>query len=70
MITLPPYGDIDIEEDLVSLISYIDALKNSEKTIGFFFPYFTDKVINELGLSIIEKPDQTRRRRIAKNSNR
>ncbi|MHA2283427.1 MAG: hypothetical protein ACXAC5_21515, partial [Promethearchaeota archaeon] len=66
LITLPPYGDIDIEEDLVSLISYINVLKTSEKTIGFFFPYFTNKIIEELELYIIEDQDQTRRRKIAK----
>lgn len=66
LITLPPYGDIDIEEDLVSLISYINVLKNSEKTIGFYFPYFTNNIIEELGLYIIEDQEQTRRRKIAK----
>jgi glycosyltransferase A (GT-A) superfamily protein (DUF2064 family) len=69
LICLPPYGDIDIEEDLVSLISYINILKNSEKMIGFFFPYFTDKTIEELGLYIIQEPDKTRRRKIAKKNN-
>ncbi|MHA2326240.1 MAG: DUF2064 domain-containing protein, partial [Promethearchaeota archaeon] len=66
LITLPPYGDIDIEEDLVSLILYIDALKKSEKTIGFYFPYFTNKIIEELDLYIIEEQDETRRRKIGK----
>jgi len=66
LIILPPYGDIDIEEDLVSLISYIDVLKNSEKAIGFSFPYFTNKIIEELGLYIIEDHNQTRKRKIAK----
>jgi len=68
LITLPPYGDIDIEEDLVSLISYINILKHSEKSIGFYFPYFTNKIIEELELYIIEEQDQTRRRKIAKKS--
>ena len=67
LITFPPYGDIDIEEDLVSLISYIYILKNSKKSIGFHFPYFTDKIIEELELYIIEDQDHTRRRKIAKN---
>ncbi|MHA1989141.1 MAG: TIGR04282 family arsenosugar biosynthesis glycosyltransferase [Promethearchaeota archaeon] len=66
LITLPPYGDIDIEEDLVSLISYINVLENSEKFIGFYFPYFTAKIIEELELYIIEDQDQTRKRKIAK----
>ncbi|MHA2039762.1 MAG: TIGR04282 family arsenosugar biosynthesis glycosyltransferase [Promethearchaeota archaeon] len=68
LITLPPYGDIDIEEDLVSLISYINVLKNSEETIGFYFPYFTTKIIEELELYIIEDQDQTRNRKIAKKN--
>ncbi|MFX1574497.1 MAG: DUF2064 domain-containing protein [Promethearchaeota archaeon] len=68
LITLPPYGDIDIEEDLVSLISYIKILKNSEKTIGFYFPHYTNKIIEKLDIYILEKQDQTRRRKIAKRN--
>jgi glycosyltransferase A (GT-A) superfamily protein (DUF2064 family) len=67
LITLPPYGDVDIEEDLVSLISYIKVIKNSKKVIGFHFPDYTAKIIDELGLYIIEEQDQTRRRKIAKS---
>lgn len=66
LISLPPYGDIDIEEDLVSLISYIEILKNSEKTVGFYFPHYTAKIIDELKLYVIEEQNQTRRRKIAK----
>ncbi|MFW9823509.1 MAG: DUF2064 domain-containing protein [Candidatus Thorarchaeota archaeon] len=66
VISLTPYGDIDLEEDLVSLISYIELVKNSKQTIGFHFPYYTSQVIEELGLYIIEAQDQTRRRKIAK----
>jgi len=68
LISLPPYGDIDIEEDLVTLISYIRVLKNSEKTIGFYFPHYTAKIIEELNLYIVEEQDQTRRRKIAKKN--
>ena len=70
LISLPPYGDIDIEEDLVSLVSYIKILKNSEETIGFYFPYYTAKIIEELELYIIEEQDQTRKRKIAKKNDR
>jgi len=70
LVCLPPYGDIDIEEDLVSLISYIEILKNSEEAIGFYFPNYTAKIIEELGLYIIEEQDQTRRRKIAKRNNK
>ena len=66
LLLLPPYGDIDIEEDLVSLITYIDALSVSKNSVGFHFPYYTAKVIEELGLCIIEEQNQTRRRKIAK----
>jgi len=68
LISLPPYGDIDIEEDLVSLISFIEILKNSEKNIGFYFPSYTAEIIKELRLYIIEEQNQTRRRKIAKRS--
>jgi len=68
LIALPPYGDIDIEEDLVSLLSYIDMLKNSETTIGFYYPNYTAKVLEELELHIVQKLDQTRQRKIAKKS--
>ncbi len=68
LISLPPYGDIDIEEDLVSLISYIEVLKNSEEIIGFYFPHYTSKIIEELGLYVIEEQNQNRRRKIAKKS--
>lgn len=70
LISLPPYGDIDIEEDLVSLISYIKILKNSEKTSGFYYPHYTSKIIEELELYIIEENNQTRRRKIAKLSDK
>ncbi len=66
LISLPPYGDIDIEEDLVSLISYIELLNNSEKSFGFYFPNYTAKIIKDLRLSIIADHYQTRRRKIAK----
>jgi glycosyltransferase A (GT-A) superfamily protein (DUF2064 family) len=68
LISLPPYGDIDIEEDLVSLISYISILKKSNKSIGFYFPYYTAKIIEELKLYIIEEQDQTRKRKIARRN--
>jgi glycosyltransferase A (GT-A) superfamily protein (DUF2064 family) len=66
LLSLPPYGDIDIEEDLVSLISYIDILKNSETIKGFYFPYYTAKILEELKVHVIKQADQTRQRRIAK----
>lgn len=64
--SLPPYGDVDIEEDLVTLISYINLLKNSEKYVGFHYPYFTAKIIEQLRLTIVEEKNQTRQRKISK----
>ncbi|MFW9822843.1 MAG: DUF2064 domain-containing protein [Candidatus Thorarchaeota archaeon] len=66
LISLPPYGDIDLQEDLVTLISYINLLKNSKESIGFYFPHYTAKIIEELHLDIVGVKDQTRRRKIAK----
>ncbi|MFX1274740.1 MAG: DUF2064 domain-containing protein [Promethearchaeota archaeon] len=66
LIVLPPYGDIDIEEDLVTLISYINVLSIAKETDGFHFPYYTAKIIDKLGIYIVEEQDQTRKRKIAK----
>ena len=63
---LPAFGDIDLEEDLVSLIAYIKALSISKTYSGFFYPYYTAKVIDELGLYIEEIKDKTRNRKISK----
>jgi glycosyltransferase A (GT-A) superfamily protein (DUF2064 family) len=70
LISLPPYGDIDIEEDLVTLISYIRVLKNSEESIGFYFPHYTAKIIEDLNLYVIGEQDQTRMRKIAKRNDK
>ncbi|MBD3197527.1 MAG: DUF2064 domain-containing protein [Candidatus Lokiarchaeota archaeon] len=64
--TFPPYGDIDIEEDLVSLISYIGFLEHSDNNKGFYFPHYTAAIIEELGIYINEEQNKTRRRRISK----
>jgi glycosyltransferase A (GT-A) superfamily protein (DUF2064 family) len=66
MILFPPFGDIDLEEDLVSLISYIEALSVSKTFTGFFYPNYTAKIIKELGLYIKEIKDITRNRKICK----
>lgn len=63
---LPPYGDIDVEEDLVSLISYINILTSAKNTVGFYFPYYTAEIIERLGLFIVEEKGQTRKRTIAR----
>jgi len=66
LILLPAFGDIDLEEDLVSLIAYIEALSVSRAYSGFFYPYYTAKIINELGLYIEEIKDKTRNRKLSK----
>ena len=63
---LPPLIDIDIEEDLVSLITFIEALTIAKNYQYFHFPRYTAKVLNELGLYIKEVPDETRKRKISK----
>ncbi len=63
---LPAFGDIDLEEDLVSLIAYIEALSVSKAYSGFFYPNYTAKIINELGLYIKDIKDKTRNRKIGK----
>jgi len=62
----PAHGDIDLEEDLVSLIMYIEALSVSSKFKGYHYPKFTANILKELGLYVIEKKGETRRRKIAK----
>ncbi|MFX1259669.1 MAG: DUF2064 domain-containing protein [Promethearchaeota archaeon] len=66
LILLPAYGDIDLEEDLVSLIAYIKALSVSKNYSAFFFPRYTARIIDEIGLYIEEVKDQTRNRKICK----
>lgn len=66
IILLPPFGDIDLEEDLVSLILYIEALSNSQNYSGFYFPKYTAKIVKNLGLYVEEIEGETRNRKIAK----
>jgi glycosyltransferase A (GT-A) superfamily protein (DUF2064 family) len=66
LVLLPAFGDIDVEEDLVSLISYIEALSVSREYSGFFYPTYTAKIIKELGLYIKEVKDETRNRKLSK----
>lgn len=66
LILLPAFGDIDLEEDLVSLIAYIEVLSVSKASTGFFYPNYTAKILNELGLYIEEIKDKTRNRKLGK----
>jgi len=63
---LHPLTDIDIEEDLVSLLAFIgtkDVVKHYSK---FHFPKYTARVVKTLGLYIKEIPGETRLRKIGK----
>ncbi|MBY9016525.1 MAG: DUF2064 domain-containing protein [Candidatus Lokiarchaeota archaeon] len=64
---LTPLIDIDIEEDLVSLLAFIEGLKIAENDDVFHFPYYTSKVLESLGLYIKEIEDETRKRKIGKH---
>lgn len=66
LILLPPFNDIDVEEDLVSLLLYIEGLSVAKKVEGFHFPRYTASVINQLGLTVINTLGETRHRRIGK----
>ncbi len=63
---LTPLIDIDIEDDLVSLLGFIEGLKIAESNENFHFPYYTAEVLESLGLFIKEIEGKTRNRRIGK----
>ncbi|MDY6964730.1 MAG: DUF2064 domain-containing protein [Halobacteriota archaeon] len=66
LLLLPPLSDIDIEEDLVSLVTYIEAMKSAERYESYNFPVYTAEVIDELGIVIEEETGENRKRRIGK----
>jgi len=63
---LTPLIDIDIEDDLVSLLGFIEGLKIAETNENFHYPYYTAKVLESLGLYIKEIEGKNRNRRIGK----
>lgn len=63
---LTPLIDIDIEDDLVSLIGFIEGLKSTNKNEDFHYPFYTAKVIESLGLFIEQIKGETRNRKIGK----
>ncbi len=63
---LTPLIDIDIEEDLVSLLAFIEGLKRAEDNDNFHYPYYTVKVLESLGVYVKEKKGKTRKRKIGK----
>ncbi|MFX1281439.1 MAG: DUF2064 domain-containing protein [Promethearchaeota archaeon] len=63
---LPPLIDIDIDEDLVSLLSFIELMSISHYKNYYHFPKYTAKIIQDLKLSIERKSKNTRMRSIKK----
>jgi glycosyltransferase A (GT-A) superfamily protein (DUF2064 family) len=63
---LTPLIDIDIEDDLVSLLAFIEGLKIAENNENFHYPYYTAMVLESLGLYIKEIKGKTRKRKIGK----
>ena len=63
---LTPLVDIDVEEDLVSLLAFIQGLKIAEKNDNFHYPYYTVKTLESLGVYIKEIKGKTRERTIGK----
>ncbi len=63
---LTPLIDIDIEDDLVTLLGFIEGLKIAETNENFHYPYYTTKFIESLRLHIKKIEGKTRNRRIGK----
>lgn len=63
---LPPLFDIDIEQDLITLISHLNAFKKASEFKNFSFPKYTDECIQNLGLFIEIENGKTRKRKLAK----
>jgi len=63
---LHPLIDVDIEEDLVSLLAFIETKDVANNYSGFYFPKYTAQVVKALGLYIKNIPGETRKRKIGK----
>ena len=63
---LTPLIDIDIEEDLVSLLAFIEGLKIAENNDNFHYPNHTVNVLESLGLYVKEVKGRNRKRKIGK----
>ena len=63
---LPPLIDIDLEEDLVSLLSFIELMSFSNYKESYHYPKYTAKLVKDLNLHIELQPEDTRRRSIKK----
>ncbi|MFW9876073.1 MAG: DUF2064 domain-containing protein [Candidatus Thorarchaeota archaeon] len=65
---LPPLIDIDLEEDLVSFLSFIELMSISNYEKYYHYPKYTAKLIQELKLYIDQELVNTRRRTIKKRA--
>jgi hypothetical protein len=65
---LSPLIDIDIEEDLVSLVSIIDTNSVVKGYVEIHYPKYTSIAITQLRLYIKEIPGETRKRTIGRKS--
>jgi glycosyltransferase A (GT-A) superfamily protein (DUF2064 family) len=63
---LPPFFDIDLEEDLVNLITLIKAIIQAKRHESFYFPRYTLETIESLGLDINFSKENNRNRKISK----
>jgi glycosyltransferase A (GT-A) superfamily protein (DUF2064 family) len=63
---LPPLIDIDLEEDLVSLMSFIELMSISNYQTYYHYPKYTTRLIEDLNLYVDQQPENTRRRSIKK----
>ena len=61
---LPETIDVDIEEDLVTLVGMVHALAYERNFGDGYYPVFTHKAIEELRLGVVRTADDTRAKRI------
>lgn len=64
---LPPLFDIDVSEDLISLISILDPIYFSEERLYYHYPEYTSKYLKELDLHVGYTFGETRKRFLKKN---
>ena len=63
---LPPLFDIDVSEDLISLITILDPINLSEEKMYYHYPEHTSKYLKELRLQIGYTLGETRKRFLKK----
>lgn len=63
---LPPLIDIDVAEDLVSLLSIIELMSISNYEAYYHYPKYTAKLVKDLNLYIDQQNENTRGRTIKK----